>query len=72
MSEEFTKQADREATTFAMELLMPENFVRDEVVRIGAYDLTDDRWVKALANKFKVPMTLMAIRIGELRERGIL
>lgn len=63
---EAEQEADQEANQFAMALLMPEEWVRKEVRKIGPIDLCDDQKLKALANKFQVPLTLMAIRIGQI------
>lgn len=55
---------DAEATAFAMELLMPF----DWIVRDAAdLDLTDERGVEKLAKRYRVPTPVMAIRIGEVR-----
>lgn len=62
---------EREANYFAMCLLMPENLVRQEVQKLArskrhSIDICDDQWVKELAKQFRVPITLMAIRIGQV------
>lgn len=55
---------DAEATAFAMELLMPREWVlRDS----KGLDLLDEPAVEKLAKRYRVSPTLMAIRIGELR-----
>lgn len=55
---------DAEASAFAMELLMPF----DWIVRDAAYiDLCDEEAVAKLAKKYRVPATAMAVRIGEVR-----
>lgn len=59
-------QADREATAFAMELLMPEQFIRAELSKSKSFDLMDTRALKKLADKFRVEPQIMAIRIGQL------
>lgn len=59
---------EAEANQFAMALLMPEEMLRAEVQKLGGIDLCDDSKVKALAKKFQVPQTLMAIRIGQVFE----
>ena len=61
-----TAQQEREANQFAMELLMPREMVITEVNKLGDVDLCDDRWVKRLADKFRVPQTIMAMRIGQV------
>lgn len=60
---------EQEANLFAMELLMPERFVRDEVNKLGGIDLADDEAMKGIAKKFRVNITLMAVRIGQLYPR---
>lgn len=56
---------DQEATAFAMELLMPEEFLRRDLVR-EKIDICDDRAIEKLAQRYKVPKSVMAIRIGQL------
>lgn len=55
---------EREANLFAMELLMPEQFVRDEVAKLKAKDF--QAFIPVLANKFKVDPAIMAIRVAQL------
>jgi len=57
---------DREANYFAMCLLMPESFVRDEVAKLGGIDLSEDKPLKTLAAKFHVSQGMMAIRLAQL------
>ena len=65
-----TEKMEDEATQFAMELLMPVDFVRAEVAKMKGRDIGNDEPIRELAKKFQVPMSIMAIRIGQLRERG--
>lgn len=65
-----TDKEDMEATKFAMELLMPVELMKQEVGKLRQHDICDDKWVKDLAKKFRVPFTMMAIRLGDLRSRG--
>lgn len=58
---------EEEANQFAMALLMPEDFVREEVRKMGGLDLCNDKAIKRLADKFQVPMGMMAFRLGQLR-----
>lgn len=62
----YTPVEDIEANYFAMCLLMPERFVRDEIRKIGGIDIADDRAIRKLARIFAVPETAMAIRLGQL------
>lgn len=55
---------EAEANAFAMELLMPFDWiVRDA----SGIDLCDERAVEKLAKKYRVAPTVMAVRIGEVR-----
>lgn len=59
-----TDLQDAEANAFAMELLMPFDWiVRDA----SGIDLCDERAVEKLAKKYRVAPTVMAVRIGEVR-----
>ena len=55
-----------EANYFAMCLLMPESFVRDEIKKIGNIDAVDGTGIEKLARKFRVSVPLMTLRIGQL------
>ncbi len=57
---------ENEANYFAMCLLMPEEFVRAEVRKMGGFDIEDDRAMSALASKFGVSVTLMTLRLGQI------
>jgi len=59
-----TERQDAEANAFAMELLMPFDWiVRDA----RGLDLCDERAVEKLARKYRVAATVMSVRIGEVR-----
>jgi Zn-dependent peptidase ImmA (M78 family) len=60
------EEEDNEANLFAMELLMPEGFVRREVTKMRHFDICNDKHMKAMADKFKVSQSVMAIRFGQL------
>ncbi len=62
-----TSQMDQEANAFAMELLMPADWLRADIEKMGGIDLTDDAALAKLAKKYRVSPQVMAIRIGELR-----
>lgn len=53
-----------EANAFAMELLMPFDWIARDAEGI---DICDDRAVTKLAKKYAVPPFTMAYRIGEIR-----
>lgn len=57
---------EAEANQFAMELLMPTQFVRDEVAKLKGGDIADDKFIKLLAAKFQVPVGIMGIRLGQV------
>lgn len=57
---------EREANYFAMCLLMPEQFVRDEVKKMGGIDITDDIALNKLARKFGVSDGMMAMRLEQI------
>jgi Zn-dependent peptidase ImmA (M78 family) len=66
-SAEELAQMDAEANHFAMCLLMPEDWVRREVKRMGGnIDIGDDKAMKKLADKFKVSVTVMTLRLGQI------
>lgn len=50
-----------EANQFAMELLMPAEWIMRDAAGV---DIADDEAVARLAKKYRVPVTAMAIRIG--------
>jgi len=54
---------DEEATAFAMELLMPAEWIRRDAARI---DVDDQKAIKKLAQKYQVSPSVMALRIGQL------
>jgi Zn-dependent peptidase ImmA (M78 family) len=58
---------ETEANYFAMELLMPRKFLIEDVRKAGGFiDLTDDRQVIKLAKRYRVSISMMAIRLGQL------
>jgi len=65
MTEDQIMQA--EANAFAMELLMPADWLRADIEKLGGIDIEDDAALTKLAKKYRVSMQVMAVRIGELR-----
>lgn len=63
-----TDSTESEANLFARELLMPTQFVKDYLHKIGGIDLTDSdtKAIKAMAKYFGVTPEMMAFRIGEV------
>lgn len=60
-----TDAREGEANAFAMELLMPAEFLRADL-RANPIDLANPDDLQKLAKKYRVDPTLMAIRIGQL------
>ena len=58
---------EAEANAFAMELLMPSDWLRDDIESMGGIDIEDDAKLEKLAKKYRVSPQVMAIRIEELR-----
>ncbi len=61
---EHTPQMEREADKFATYLLMPENFVRAEFVKLPAW-LSAEMKLDSLAKKFCVSKKAMKIRLSQ-------
>lgn len=59
---------DAEANAFAMELLMPELFVRLDLEKAGGIDIDDQRALSRLARRYGVSITVMAVRLGQLMD----
>ncbi|SNZ21673.1 ImmA/IrrE family metallo-endopeptidase [Cohaesibacter gelatinilyticus] len=56
---------EKEANAFAMELLMPEAFLREDIGQDGI-DVCDEVAVAKLAKKYQVPVNVMAGRLVDL------
>lgn len=57
---------EAEANAFAMELLMPRDWLLADIRKMGGIDIEDEAGMRKLAKKYRVSLTVMAIRIGEL------
>lgn len=57
---------EAEANEFAMCLLMPADWVRDEVAKLSGLDIEDERKLRKLAAKFRVSVPMMTLRIGQV------
>lgn len=55
-----------EANAFAMELLMPEDWLRADIAKLGGVDIEDTTTVATLAKRYKVSVPVMTLRLGEL------
>lgn len=61
------EQDENEANFFAMELLMPEFMVRNEVEKLGhEIDIADDRAIAKLTKLFEVDIALMTMRLAQI------
>jgi Zn-dependent peptidase ImmA (M78 family) len=56
----------REANAFAMELLIPELFIRLDLEKMGHLDLEDEPKIEKLARRYKVSRQVMTIRLGQI------
>ena len=57
---------EREANYFARCLLMPRKFLIADLKALGGVDLCEDDQVKILSKKYRVSISLMALRIYEV------
>lgn len=55
---------EREASQFAMELLMPEDFLRKDIADMKGTSM--DEGIKSLARRYKVEPTILTLRLGQL------
>jgi Zn-dependent peptidase ImmA (M78 family) len=70
LSSKGTNLKEIEANYFAAELLMPEDFLRQDLAAYakdhGAVDFEDNTLVKELAEKYKVSIHAMTVRLARL------
>lgn len=60
------EEMEREASLFAMHLLVPTEMLRSEVRKMGGIELCGDgQQLKKLAKRFGVSQEIIAFRIGE-------
>lgn len=57
---------EQEANLFARSLLMPEHMVRSFCAEKRIRDMADDRQIRRVAEAFKVPIAIAAIRLSEI------
>ncbi len=60
-----------EANLFAAELLMPVQFLQEDLKRLGELDLLHDEKVAKLARLYQVSNQAMAVRLSHLGYLGI-
>lgn len=60
------KYMQNEANQFAMALLMPEDLVKKEILKMKDFDFICPDDLKSLAAKFAVHTQIMAFRLGQL------
>lgn len=56
------EDAEKEATLFAMLLLMPKKFIKEDIE--NGFDLGDDAAMKSLSKKYQVSITALCVRIS--------
>jgi Zn-dependent peptidase ImmA (M78 family) len=61
-----SREEEKEANLFAAELLMPVNFIKQDLADVEALDLVDDAILSDLANRYKVSTEAMAFRLAYL------
>lgn len=57
---------EAEANAFAMELLMPEEWLCADIVAMGGIDIEDEAGIQKLAKRYRVSKQVMTVRIGQL------
>lgn len=60
-----------EANAFAAELLMPEQFLRNDLRVLRPYQGDDDKLIRELAKKYKVSVAAMTFRLANLAGCGL-
>ena len=50
---------------------MPRAFLLADIEKMGGVDIEDDAAMRKLANRYKVSVTVMALRVGQLITKGI-
>lgn len=70
MSDEPDHNEEAEANFFAMCLLVPEKLLSEEVEKMKGnnkfFDLANDRHMKYLSDKFKVPYHIITVRLMQV------
>jgi Zn-dependent peptidase ImmA (M78 family) len=61
---------EAESNYFAMCLLMPESFLRQDIKEMGGLDLTEDSPIRKLAQKYQVSIAMMTLRLAQLGLTG--
>jgi Zn-dependent peptidase ImmA (M78 family) len=49
---------------------MPEQFLRRDIAEMGGIDLTEDRPIRKLAQRYGVSVAMMALRLRQLQLTG--
>lgn len=61
-------ELEKEATIFAMLLLMPSKFIKEDFK--DGMDINDDARLKMLCKKYEVSLTAMCMRIAWFKEHN--
>ena len=64
-----TREEEQEANEFAMELLMPRDWILEAFEGYDGSDIFDSERIKKIAKKFGVTTELLVYRMGQLRDR---
>lgn len=64
--EEAARVMDKEANIFAMELLMPRDWLLADLKELGSIDIESDPNIKRLAKRYQVSEQIMIMRIVQL------
>jgi Zn-dependent peptidase ImmA (M78 family) len=65
-SSQGTNLEEKEANLFAAELLMPAQFLADDMEKLGAFDLLDEEVLQDLASRYQVSAQAMTFRLTYL------
>jgi Zn-dependent peptidase ImmA (M78 family) len=65
LSSQGTDDDEIEANLFAAEILMPRDMIANDVRRLGAIDVIDDK-INALAQRYRVSVQAMTLRLRDL------
>ncbi len=57
---------DAEANAFAMALLMPAEWLREDIEAMGGIDVDDVAKMTKLAKRYRVSVPILTLRIGQL------
>lgn len=59
---------EAEANYFAMCLLIPARFIREDLIEMGGIDYVEDDAIAKLAKKYQVSVSLMVLRCQDMMQ----